>query len=58
MISLQSERIASDSAVPTERVITSLVAQESAEDVEMGQGHGSSFDQRDNSDEAQEIMID
>ena len=58
MISLQSERIASDSAVPTERVITSLVAQESAEDVEMGQEHGSTFDQRDNSDEAQEIMID
>ena len=44
MISLQSERIAQDSAVPTERVITSLVAQESAEDVEIGQGHGSTFD--------------
>ena len=44
MISLQSERIAQDSAVPTERVITSLVAQESAEDVEIGQGHGGTFD--------------
>ena len=44
MISLQSERIVADSAVPTERVITSLVAQESTEDVEMGQGHGSTFD--------------
>ena len=65
MISLQSERIASDAAVvpeigggvtinsganskTTDRVITSDARKvESAEDIEFGQVHGSTFDERD-----------
>ena len=82
MITLQSERIASDAAVvpeigggvtinsganskATERVITSSVAQKSAKEVDLGQAHGSTFDERDRSGvalveatDAQEMMID
>ena len=82
MITLQSERIASDAAVVpeigggvtinsganpkiSERVITSSVAQERVEEVDLGQVHGSTFDERDRSGvalveaaDAQELMID